>query len=77
MALNKSGNSAIFCECKFKNTAFDLKEYDDLICVSEIFTKPEKRYFYLFSKGGYTKSVRERAEKDGTVLVLVDDLFDI
>lgn len=77
LALNKSGNSAIFCECKFKKSAFDMKEYDDLICVSEIFTKPEKRYFYLFSKGGYTKSVRERAEKDGTVLVSVDDLFDI
>ncbi|MBD5140382.1 MAG: ATP-binding protein [Ruminococcus sp.] len=76
LALNKNGDSAIFCECKFKNSAFDMKEYDDLICASQVFTKPEKRYYYLFSKGGYTKAVRERAVKDGTVLVSVDDLFN-
>ena len=76
LALNKNGDSAIFCEGKFKNSAFDMKEYDDLICASQVFTKPEKRYYYLFSKGGYTKAVRERAVKDGTVLVSVDDLFN-
>lgn len=76
LALSKNGDSAIFCECKFKNSAFDLKEYEDLICASQIFTKPVKRYYYLFSKGGYTKAVRERAEKDHAVLVSVDDLFN-
>lgn len=76
LSLNKNGDSAIFCACKFKNSAFDMKEYDDLICASQVFTKPEKRYYYLFSKGGYTKAVRERAVKDGTVLVSVDDLFN-
>ncbi|MBD5493477.1 MAG: ATP-binding protein [Lachnospiraceae bacterium] len=76
LALNKNGDAAIFCECKFRNSAFDMKEYDDLICASNIFTKPEKRYYYLFSKGGYTKAVCERAKEDGTVLVSIDDLFD-
>ena len=76
LALNKNGDSAIFCECKFRNSAFDMKEYDDLICASNIFIKPEKRYYYLFSKGGYTKVVCERAKEDGTVLVSIDDLFD-
>lgn len=76
LALNKNGNSAIFCECKFKNSAFDMQEYENLICASQIFTKPEKRYYYLFSKGGYTKAVCEQAQRDGAVLVSVDDLFE-
>lgn len=75
LALDKSGEAAIFCECKFKNALFDKKEYEDFICASEIFTKPEKRYYYLFSKSGFTKAVREYAKRDGAVLVTVDDLF--
>ena len=43
---------------------------------SLLFEKYSNVDYYLFSKGGYTKAVRERAVKDGTVLVSVDDLFN-
>ncbi len=77
LASDKTGNAAIFCECKFKNEAFDMKEYNDLMYASEIFTKPQERYYYLFSKVGYTQAVKEKAEADGVVLVEIDDLFDL
>lgn len=75
LALSRNRESAIFCECKFKNAVFDMREYDDFICASEIFMQPKNRYYYLFSKGGYTSSVRERAERENVVLVKIDDLF--
>lgn len=77
LALNRNRESAIFCECKFKNAAFDMKEYDDFMCASEIFTQPKNRYYYLFSKGGYTTAVQERAKRENVVLVEIDDLFDL
>lgn len=52
-----------------------MKEYDDFICASEIFTQPKNRYYYLFSKGVYTSVVRERAGRENVVLVEIDGVF--
>lgn len=47
------------------------------MCASEIFTQPKNRYYYLFSKGGYTTAVQERAKRENVVLVEIDDLFEL
>ena len=75
LALDRKREAAIFCECKYKNEAFDKKEYNDLMCASSIFSEPHKRYYYVFSKGGYTEWVKKEAEKDGVCLLGIDDLF--
>lgn len=77
IAFDRNKESAIFCECKFKNQAFDKKEYEDLMDAAAIFAQPIKRYYYIFSKGGYSDWVREVAPKQGVHLVGIDALFAI
>lgn len=77
LCLNGNGSEAIFCECKFRNEAFDIKQYEDLFAAAEIFTELEKRYYYIFSKGGFTDAVIKRSEEDGVELVDVENLFCI
>ncbi len=75
LALDKSGQSAIFCECKYRNKLFDMDEYKDFLNATAIFTKPNNRFYYLFSKSDFTKAVKTRAQHDGVKLVGLDDLF--
>jgi len=77
LCLSKDRRSAIFCECKFRNILFDIKEYNDLMSASEIFREPENRYYYLFSKSGFTDEVIKRAEADGVKLITADELFEL
>lgn len=76
LALDRSGKSAIFCECKFRNTVFDKKEYEDLMSAAAIFTQPVNRYYYIFSKGGFSDWVREAAQGQRDIRLMgIDDLF--
>lgn len=61
----------------FRNTKFDMKEYEDLMCASSIFTQPENRYYYIFSKGGFNDEVCRQAERDGVKRIEIADLFHI
>ena len=54
-----------------------MKEYNDLMTASEIIKEPENRYYYLFSKSGFTDDVKMQAKENGAVLVELDDLFSI
>lgn len=75
LCLNYDGTAAIFCECKFRNESFDMKQYNDLFAAADIFKKPKERYYYIFSKGGFNSSVLEQAAKDGVKLVGLKELF--
>ena len=70
------GNKGIFCECKFRNELFDISELNDLLDASAIFTKIEEKYYYLFSKSGFTQAVKDLAPQYNLKLVTIDDLFD-
>lgn len=70
LALDKDGRSAIFCACKYRN-----KLYKDFFNATAIFTRPVNRFYYLFSKSGFTKEVTHLAQQDGVMLVGLDDLF--
>lgn len=75
LCLNYDGTAAIFCECKFRNEQFDMKQYNDLFVAADIFQKPDERYYYIFSKGGFNASVQEQAVKDGVKLITLEELF--
>lgn len=70
-------NKGIFCECKFRKEKFDLPEFNDLICASNIFTNITEKYYYIFVKSGYTQAVIDEAKKYNVKLLTIDDLFNI
>ena len=76
LALSKDRTSAIFCECKFRNKPMPMEEYDDLLTAASAFDVRDKYYFF-FSKSGYTKPFMERARKDSARLLTIKDLFDL
>ncbi len=75
--LGINGNKGIFCECKFRNEKFDLSEFNDLICASEIFKEITEKYYYIFVKSGYTQAVIDESKKYNVTLLTIDDLFNI
>ena len=73
LMISKDKKQGIFCECKFRNEKFDLKELDDLRTVAESFSYVKDKYFYLISKSGFTKSVI--SEKNKRIkLISIDDM---
>lgn len=75
LALSKDGTQGLFCECKFKNRELCMDDYDDLAVASQAFPSVKDKRYCLFSKGGFTKPVIERARREGTLLVGLDELF--
>ena len=75
LAFDKNRDSAIFCECKYRNHVFDKKEYEDFMSASAIFTQPVNRYYYIFSKEGYSDWVKNAAQAQGVQLLGIEDLF--
>lgn len=76
LLLDKNRESGIFCECKFRNTPFDKTEFDDLISAADIFTKVKNRYYFLFSKGGFSQWILEQADRNKNMILLTpEDLF--
>ncbi len=70
-------NQGLFCECKFRNEKFDLSEFNDLICASEIFQNITDKYYYIFVKSEYTQAVIDESKKYNVKLLTIDDLFKI
>lgn len=70
-------NTAVFGECKWTNEKVDLGVLETLIERSNIFSYKTK-YFYLFSKSGFTKGCSDKARELGNVfLINYDDNFSI
>ncbi|WP_337744918.1 ATP-binding protein [Megasphaera sp.] len=75
LALDKTETEGIFCECKYRNRPMPMEEYDDLVQATAAFPKVTKKHLVFFSKGGYTQPVIERAQREGTHLLGISDLF--
>ncbi|MCL2342004.1 MAG: hypothetical protein FWC53_02965 [Firmicutes bacterium] len=75
----KSKNKAIFGECKYRNEKSDIDVLDNLIRKSEMFdNKYTQRYYYLFSKSGFTNGLIEDTKKRKNVeLIELNDLYEI
>jgi len=62
-------NTALFGECKLTNEKVDLGVLETLIERSNIFSYKTK-YFYLFSKLGFTKGCTDKAKELGNVFLI-------
>lgn len=62
-------NTAVFGECKWTNEKIDLGVLETLIERSNIFSYKTK-YFYLFSKSGFTKGCTDKAKELGNVFLI-------
>lgn len=77
LLLDKGKRQAIFVECKFTSSPMPHEEYEDLETAMLAFPDiPEKRMMFI-SKSGFKDSVVRHAEEDGTVLLTLDDLFEV
>ncbi|MDR1136187.1 MAG: ATP-binding protein [Clostridiales Family XIII bacterium] len=71
---NKAENKqAIFCECKWTNENISDRIIDELIDKSAMFAY-EKKYYYLFSKSGFTSAALARAG-DNIRLISFGEMF--
>lgn len=59
-------NTALFAECKWTNEKVELGVLEMLVKRSELFNYKTK-YYYMFSKSGFTKSCIDRANEMGNV----------
>lgn len=75
---NHHPEKAIFCECKFRNELFGMSEYNKFMDGHrQLFPEPQERYYYIFSKSGFTEAVIKQANCDNVSLVSPDILFRI
>lgn len=75
LALNK--NNALFGECKFRNEKTGKKVFDKLYGRSLLINK-ENRYYYIFSKSGFTKALKAiESNRNDLKLISIEDIFKI
>jgi len=71
------GSSAIFGECKFKNIKTGIDTFENLERKSKLFKKYTNKYFFLFSKDGFTEQMKKKAKENGKIkLIGIVDLLD-
>ncbi|MCM1533736.1 MAG: ATP-binding protein, partial [Corallococcus sp.] len=67
----EDGNDYLICECKWKNELLDIAVLNALRKKADVFKKDRRNtWFVLFSKSGFTDSVREEARKDKRILLV-------
>lgn len=65
----QDSNTALFAECKWRNENVDLEILETLISRSGLFHY-SRVHFYLFSKTGFTKGCKDRADEMGNVTLV-------
>lgn len=75
LALDRTGTRGLFCECKYRNRPLPMEEYEDLLTATLAFPQIREKHLLFFSKGGYTQPVKERAAREGALLLGVEDLY--
>lgn len=65
----QDSNAALFAECKWRNEYVDLDVLETLIGRSKLFHYT-KVHYYLFTKSGFTKRCRDKAEEMGNVTLV-------
>ena len=72
-AVDKNQHNAVFCECKWRNEKISGSTIDDLIEKCNMFNIKNK-YYYFFSKNGFTESAGKKAG-DKIRLIKFDDMY--
>jgi len=71
-ATSKDKKKVLIGECKYKNSPFDMDEFNAL--KGKSVNNDAERYYYLFSKSGFTKDLSE-LESEKVRLIPIQDLF--
>ena len=62
--------------CKFKNEKIGIDEYERLKHYAAVFGKRGTYHYYIFSKGGFTDGLIEKAKEDDVRLVTLDEMYE-
>ncbi|MCL2187093.1 MAG: ATP-binding protein [Treponema sp.] len=68
--LAADGGKAVFGECKFKNTKTGIDDLENLKRKSELLSRYTTKYYYLFSKSGFTEQLKKTAKESGNVMLV-------
>ena len=67
--------NVLFCECKYRETAFDEKQLSDLLEASLCINRKNK-YYMTFSKNGISGGVKKKIEGNSSyIVVTLDELY--
>ena len=69
------GNEYIIGSCKYKNEVIGIDELELIKHYAKVFGKGKKYHYYMFSKSGFTKGLRELADKGEVTLVTLDEMY--
>ena len=77
VAYSEDAEQAIFGECKWRNEPLDKGVVDSLIKRCEMFKQFERKYYYFFSKSGFTEGAWEFAQgRDDIRLIGFAEMFE-
>ncbi len=65
----------IIGSCKYKSSPIGIDEFKLLKKYAQVFGKGKTYYYYIFSKGGFTKGLEELAEQDEVKLLTLNDMY--
>lgn len=68
-------NEYIIGSCKYKNEKISIDELELLRHYAAIFGNGSRYHFYIFSKGGFTDSLRKLGEKGEVTLLTLEDIY--
>ncbi|HAN09468.1 MAG TPA: hypothetical protein DCP90_02525 [Clostridiales bacterium] len=69
-------DSIILGECKYRKEKTDIDILEDLIRKGEIFNYKNK-YYYIFSKGGFTIKLQRYAEQNDNIRLVEDIIIGV
>ena len=69
------GKEYIIGSCKYRNEPVGTDEAELLKRYAEVFGKGEKYHFFIFSKGGFTRSLQTLGDKGEVTLITLDDMY--
>lgn len=76
IGVNEKSSSALFCECKYRNDLADIQILNSLIEKSQRWQGYKHKFYMLFSKSGFTKSLVSEAHKSKNIrLVGLKDMY--
>jgi len=77
IAYNDTNDEAILGECKWRNELLDKGIVDSLVNKSKMFSQFTNKFYYFFSKTGFTNEVLDYAKKNKNIqLVSLSDMFE-
>ncbi len=70
------GKEYIIGSCKYKSEKIGVDELELLKHYASVFGKGEKYYYYIFSKGGFTDSLKKLAKEENVKLLNLEEIYD-